>query len=178
MARPPKYDREAIKRDYEAGTPKKKIREKFNVPRNTLDNWIRDEKWVINEHADKAMSHLRAVSGEMGQIAQECPKILPNVIDRIKEETPFNMLMEETMMLGLEVQKKIFKNENVTTQAVAMGEVVDLTRDLTPKDINDGMSAIYKAKEIKFGKEFPQKDEGGDEPEPPKKVEIVRRTAD
>jgi len=166
MARPLKYNREAVKRDYEAGLAKKQIRSKYNIPRNTLDNWIRDFSWVINEHATEAMKHLGAVSGELGQIANNCPEILPNVIDRIKDETPFNMLMEETVMLGLKVQKEIFKTKKITTQANAMGEVVDLERSLTPLDVKNGMEAVYKAKEIKFGKEFPAKEGGNGDDEP------------
>ena len=155
MARPSKYDWIAIERDYKAGIGKPEIRKRYKVPRNTLDNRIRDEGWEISGDAVEAMSHLGAVTGHLGAIAQKCPEI-------IRDETDFNLLLDDTVMSGLRVQKEIFDRKKVTTETVANGEVIEISRDLTPKDIKDGMDGLYRAKEIKFGKEFP-KQKGDDE---------------
>ena len=162
MARPSKYNWSSIERDYKAGVAKTDLRKRYGVPRNTLDERIRNEKWEVSAHAVKAMSHLREVSEQIAIVTEQCPEILPNLADRIADESPFDIELANGVMLGIRASSDIVKAGKVTTQAMTMDGITDLERSLTNKDINDHMSALQKAKEIKFGREFPnqQKPEG------------------
>ena len=177
MARPAKYNWELIDRDYIAGVSKAEIRRKYGIPRNTLDNRIREENLQINNHAVEAMSHLGAVSGHLGAIAQKHPEILENVANRISTESEFNLLLDDVVVTALKVNREILKAGKVTTQTSNnIGDVIELERSLTPTDIKSSVDAAYRAKEVKYGKEFPSQPAQEERPQERQRIEIVPRS--
>ncbi|MCK5616946.1 hypothetical protein KAR91_84570 [Candidatus Pacearchaeota archaeon] len=156
----------AIEKAYKAGKTVNDIVREFGVTKKTLQNRISLNKWELSGIASDTISKAVDISGNFRELSGSDPESAKHLADKVEELTNFNVLLEDVVMLGLKVQKEIFETKKVSTQANAMGEVIDLERSLTPLDVKNGMDAVYKAKEIKFGKEFPAKegDSGSNEP--------------
>lgn len=159
MARPSLPWNDLIKPAYEGGKTVDQIVKEFShlgLKKKTLQNKISAEKWEILGKAGEAIKGAIEVSGKLRELRESNPKTAKHVADRIEELTDFNVLLEDTLMSGMRVQKEIFDDRCVTTQVSTQNGIEELSRSLTPKDVNDGMNALYRAKEIKFGKEFPR----------------------
>ena len=156
MARPSKYNWDAIEADFKAGVPKNEIRRRHSVPRNSLDNKIRDNNWEVNEDATAVMQGFEAVSGHLGAIQAKNPEILGAVYDRIMVETDFDIragrIVAKTMQRIEDAvdSGKVMQKLNVGVGIQNMEPV-----QMGPRDLRDVADAVYRCKEVLKGKEAP-----------------------
>jgi len=154
MARPKSYDWTLIEADYKAGLNKPEIRRKYNVPRTTLDNKIRDEGWTVSVHANEAIKGLEQVSVHLGALEAQNPEILDAVYDRVRTESDFDIragrLVIKTMAKLESVVDKGTKLEKINVgDGMQSFEVVDMMGG----DYKDVMDAAYRGKELLKGKD-------------------------
>jgi len=127
---------------------------KYKVPRNTLDNRIRDKNLVVSEHAEAAIQGLGAVSGHLGALQAETPEIIDAVYDRIANETAFDI------NAGRIVAKTMQKLEEIVTngtklEKVGVGNGIQSFQEvgMMGGDYKEVMDAVYRGKEVLKGKE-------------------------
>ena len=112
MARPSKYNWEAIKDAFESGFTKDEICKKFNVTKATLTNKINKDLWVIK--SDVA-SDIAGIGAELNAVAQNYtkhPEIEEMFVARIETITEDNELMVNNRKIAKMLQGVIVKKRN------------------------------------------------------------------
>ncbi len=154
MARPSKYDWDKIEADFKAGVPKDEIRRRYRVPRNTLDNRIRDQKLTVSEDARAVMQGFGAVSGHLGAVEAKNPEILPSLYDRIATETDFDIRAGRIVIKAMQkIETIVEKGTKLEKVNVGMGIQNFEEVGMGPGDYKDAMDAVYRGKEVLKGKE-------------------------
>jgi hypothetical protein len=154
--RPSKYDWNSIEADFRAGVPKADIRRRYKVPRNTLDNRIRDYGLEVEASAVAAMKGFEAVSGHLGALQAKSPEIMPAVYDRIATETEFDIVSSRIVMKAMSKVEKIIDNGNKLEKInVGVGMQRFEEVGMAAADYKDAMDAVYRGKEVLKGKEAP-----------------------
>lgn len=156
MARPPKYDWKLIEADYKAGLDKRNICKKHNIEEKTLNNKVYEKRWVISGTAKAVMEGLSVVSGNLGQLEEESPELLPAIYDRIKVESEFDV---SAGSLTMKIMKKLHTVVD-TGKGYEKLNVGNGVQNIEPVEMTgahylDVANAAYRAKELLKGKESP-----------------------
>jgi len=116
MARPSKYNWEAIKEAYEGGFEKEDIVKKHKVPRKLLSNKIRDDQWTVKGHISDEISEFYANTHKTTQnISKLHPENQEMVINKINTMQQDNELMEGTRKISKLLLSVIAQNRNEIT---------------------------------------------------------------
>ena len=142
MARPSKYDWDAIKEAYEGGLDKADIIKKYHIDNKQLGNKVRDDGWAIkgNLKAD-----IEGFYAKTTQMAQNIDKLHPSnqdlVIQKINTLKADNELMGNNRKIAKMLQGIIVANRNsINLQNIrnVSGTIKDIESIANPpkQDIN------------------------------------------
>ena len=113
MARPSKYDWDAIKEAYEGGLDKADIIKKYHIDNKQLGNKVRDDGWVIKGHLK---ADIEGFYAKTAQMAQNIDKLHPSnqelVIQKINTLEADNELMGNNRKIAKMLQGIIVSNRN------------------------------------------------------------------
>lgn len=118
MARPAKYDWDAIKEAYIGGIDKDDIVNKYRITKKTLTNKIRDEKWVVTGHLKADIEGFYAETHKMAQNLEELhPKNQEILITKLDTMEQDNELIGNNRKIAKMLQGVIVSNRNSITLA-------------------------------------------------------------
>jgi hypothetical protein len=86
MARPPKYNWDKIKLDYESGLSQAEIHHKHEVPYNRLSERVKE--WTVSEQARAVIKGFDEVSEVITELKGTNPDLARNVIDIVADKHP------------------------------------------------------------------------------------------
>ena len=131
MARPSKYNWEAIKEAYEGGIDKDSIVKKFKVQKKLLNNKISENKWQVKGHID---SDIKGFSDSLGALAQngtKHPEIADIIADKINTQLEDNKIIKGN--------RKLFSAfQGIIGQGIRQGLYK------TASDISQGVNAVSR----------------------------------
>lgn len=116
MARPSKYNWEAVKEAYEGGIDIEAIVKGHKVPRKLLTNKIRDNKWVIKGHLKADVEGFYAETHKMAQNVEKLHPINQNIIiEKLNTLEQDNQLVSNNRKIAKMLQGIIVQNRNNIT---------------------------------------------------------------
>ena len=130
MARPSKYDaiKDKVKAEYETGHKKAiDLSKEYNVPRNTISRWIKEENWRISEQTNEAITKSVEVMEHLAEQSSETQDAVKKIVD---EKTKHLQLINSVSAYGVSLIGKKMKAE---------GE------KLTMSEIKSGLDGVDKA---------------------------------
>ena len=90
MARPQKYNWAEIQHYYKAGMKQAEICKKFNVPKNTLSERVKIEKWIVSEQSKTKINEvIRAVEAVSELSVSEQKAVSEIIEERMKSRQLF-----------------------------------------------------------------------------------------
>lgn len=144
MARPSKYNWEAIKEAYEGGFDKDDIVKKYNITKKQLNNKIRDDNWIVKGHITSDINEFYATTHKTAQNVQKLhPENQEIVQERINTMAEDNELMQGTRKISKLLLSVIAQNRNeITLRNIknVSGVLRDIEAIANPKP--DGSVAI------------------------------------
>ena len=129
MARPLKYNWEAIKKAYEDGIDKPTISRKYKVSKKTLANKIGSEKWKVMGGLDTDIAEFKDSLSRISQNTQNDPIKQEIALDKIET------ILEDNELIGN--NRKLLK----AFQGLVGRNIKDGAYK-TPQDIKAGVSSI------------------------------------
>ena len=142
MARPSKYDWDAIKEAYEGGLDKADIIKKYHIDNKQLGNKVRDDGWVIKGHLKADIEGFYAKTAQMAQNIDKLHQSNQDlVIQKINTLEADNELMGNNRKIAKMLQGIIVANRNsINLQNIrnVSGTIKDIESIANPpkQDIN------------------------------------------
>ena len=113
MARPSKYNWEAIKEAYEGGFDKDDIVKKYKITKKQLSNKIRDENWEVKGHITNQVDEFYATTHKTAQNVQKLhPENQEIVLEKVNTIAEDNELMQGTRKISKLLLSVIAQNRN------------------------------------------------------------------
>jgi len=112
MARPEKYNWEAIEVAFVGGLDKDSICKRFKVTKKLLNNRILMKKWVVKGFIQADIDAISASSEVLGDIGTKYPEIGKIICDKVDTMAEDNGLIKGNRQLMKLAQSIIVKNKN------------------------------------------------------------------
>ena len=125
MGRPGKYD--AIKPEiqalFETGHKKAiELSKEYDIPRNTLSRWIKDELWTVSEQTNKAITKHVEVMEHLTEQTEQTQKAMTKIV---KEKTSHLDFINNATKKNLKSMMKKVKKETTIFEHKAVQETID-----------------------------------------------------
>ena len=88
MARPSKYNWEAIRLDLEAGLAQEYVHKKYEVPYDAINKHLLRNPLTISQEANSIIRGFDEVSQQVSQLKDKHPELAKNVMDIVIEKHP------------------------------------------------------------------------------------------
>lgn len=138
MARPTKYNWEAIEKAYIQGANIEDICKKYKIAKKTLQNKIYEFRWEIKGNIDSDINEFRAVLGKVTEKAQNNPEATDIYIEKIVTILEDNKLVQNNRKLLVAVQSIIgqeLRSNKVNASNVKSitGAILDIEKVANPQ---------------------------------------------
>ena len=130
MARSDKYAdiKPKIKAEYETGHKKAiELSKEYDIPRNTISDWIKKGKWIISEQTNEAINKQIEVTEHLAEQTEQTQEAVKKIVD---EKTKHITLVTNVQAYAVSLIGKKMKKE---------GE------DMSMGDLKTGVEATDKA---------------------------------
>jgi hypothetical protein len=115
MARPAKYNWDAIKKAYESGFTKDDIVKKFKVSKPILTNKINSQKWVVKCDVNADIIELNDKFAQIAQNYTKHPEVAELFEDKINTQMEDNELIKGTRKISKLLLSVIVNKRNEIT---------------------------------------------------------------
>lgn len=112
MARPSKYNWEAIQVAYEGGLDSDSIVKRFKITKKQLTNKVALKKWVIKGYIKSDIEGISASLGSLNEIGTKHPELESIIVAKIDTMIEDNALMENNRKLAKMAQGILIKNKD------------------------------------------------------------------
>lgn len=138
MARPPKYDWDKIKIDYECGLTQAQIRMKHEVPYNRLSE--RCKNWQVSEQAKSVIKGFDEVSEVLVELKEKHPDLAKNTLDIVQQKHP------EFKKAMVALSSKLFNRMLKIANEATASEIHSLAKGMQTITDTLGVSQRHAAK--------------------------------
>ena len=157
MARPSKYNWEAIQVAFEGGLDNESIVKRFGITKKQLTNKIALKGWVIKGYIKSDIEGISASLGSLNEISTKHPELESLIVAKIDTTIEDNVLMDNNRKLAKLAQGIIIKNKdnfNHTNIRNLTGAIKDIENVANPQagqkiDINNTNAQQNNDKVIK-----------------------------
>ena len=138
MARPTKYNWEAIKEAYIQGADIEDICRKYKIAKKTLQNKIYELRWEVKGNIDADINEFKAVLGKVTEKAQNNPETTDIYLEKIVTVLEDNKLIQNNRKLLSAVQGIIgqeLRNNKINASNVKSitGAILDIEKVANPQ---------------------------------------------
>jgi hypothetical protein len=118
-----KEDSNEVRAMYETGHKKAiDLSKEYDIPRNTLSRWIKEELWNISEQTDKAISKHIEVMEHFTEQTEQTQKAMTKIV---KEKTSHLDFINNATKKNLKSMMKKVKKETTIFEHKAVQETID-----------------------------------------------------
>ena len=112
MARPSKYNWDAIKEAYEGGLDIEDIIKKFRITKKILNNRIHLKEWIVKGYIEADIKGFSASLGTLAQNGTKHPEIADMIVEKLNTTLQDNELISNNRKLAKLLQSVVIREKD------------------------------------------------------------------